>query len=44
MKNRRTEHTKQLQENELPKKVFLVCFNNETCQCLQEALFRVSEA
>lgn len=39
-----SEVTRFLQENELPKKVFLVCFNNETYQCLQEALFRVSEA
>lgn len=37
------EITKFLQENRLPEKVFLVCFNKETCQHLHEALSRVFE-
>lgn len=33
-----SEIIKFLQENELPEKIFLVCFNKETCRHLQEAL------
>ncbi|WP_292377540.1 O-acetyl-ADP-ribose deacetylase [Methanosarcina sp. UBA289] len=33
-----SEMIKFLQENELPEKIFLVCFNKETCRHLQEAL------
>ncbi|HET8686392.1 MAG TPA: macro domain-containing protein, partial [Methanosarcina sp.] len=33
-----SEITKFLQENELPEKAFLVCFNKHTCQHLQKAL------
>jgi O-acetyl-ADP-ribose deacetylase (regulator of RNase III) len=33
-----SEITKFLQENELPEKVFLVCFNKQTCQDIQKAL------
>lgn len=32
------EITKFLQKNELPEKVFLVCFNKETCRHLQKAI------
>lgn len=33
-----SEVTKFLQENELPEKIFLVCFNKDTCRYLEEAL------
>jgi O-acetyl-ADP-ribose deacetylase len=38
-----SEITKFLQENELPEKVFLVCFNKQTCRHLQEALSEIFE-
>jgi O-acetyl-ADP-ribose deacetylase len=38
-----SELKKFLQENELPEKVFLVCFNKETCRHLQEALSEIFE-
>lgn len=36
-----SEIIKFLQENELPEKIFLVCFNKETCRHLQEALSEI---
>ena len=35
-----SEITKFLQENELPEKVFLICFNKETCQASSESIVR----
>lgn len=38
-----SEIIKFLQENELPEKIFLVCFNKETCRHLQEALSGITK-
>jgi O-acetyl-ADP-ribose deacetylase (regulator of RNase III) len=38
-----SEIMKFLQENELPEKVFLVCFNKQTCENLQKALSGIFE-
>ncbi len=38
-----SEITKFLQENELPEKVFLICFNKDTCQHFQRALSGILE-
>ncbi len=38
-----SEIRKFLQENELPEKVFLVCFNKEICRHLKKALSGISE-
>ena len=38
-----SEIRKFLQENELPEKIFLVCFNKETCRHLRKALQEIFE-